>query len=101
MYAFLEVTNNLCDIHFSLQDYMYCSSCRGVWTKDSDTDSHPNHSGEYVGFSRIDIIPEFVTKLEEQSLCESVDAGEWTASQSGRYKQVIGFFDKLFCFLLA
>jgi len=47
-----------------------------------------------MSFPGIDIIPEFVTQSEEQSLCDSIDAGEWNASQSGRYKQVT---DVQFC----
>jgi len=35
------------------------------------------------------VIHDFVSALEEQSLCDSIDAGQWTASQSGRYKQVV------------
>ena len=29
-----------------------------------------------------------MTESEEQSVVDSIDAGEWNASQSGRYKQV-------------
>lgn len=70
--------------------YFYCSSCNGTWSDDNAASCHPMHSGEFLSFLGIDIIPEFVTELEEQRLCESIDAGQWNASQSGRYKQDFG-----------
>ena len=74
---------------FVWQAYFYCSSCNGAWSDDKDVDCHPAHSGEFVSFPGIDIISEFVTEAEEQFLCDSIDAGRWIASQSGRYKQVV------------
>jgi len=67
---------------------MYCSGCNGAWSGDNFDGCHPTHSGEFISFPGIDIIHEFVTDLEEQSLCNNIDAGKWNPSQSGRYKQV-------------
>jgi len=72
-----------------VQGYVYCSICNGAWSGDNIASCHPTHNGEFISFLGISIIPEFVSEFEEHCLCDNIDSGEWTASQSGRYKQVM------------
>jgi len=50
--------------------------------------NHPNHTGTSYSLDGIFIKNEFITREEETTLMNNLDAAPWDISQSGRRKQV-------------
>ncbi|KAI0227570.1 Alkylated DNA repair protein alkB-like protein 4 [Lamellibrachia satsuma] len=71
--------------------YVYCDSCKKAWLpSDEGIGEHPNHLGESIELTGIDMIKDFVTEDEEEWLRDQVDKTAWVDSQSGRRKQDYG-----------
>jgi len=85
-----------------VKTYIYCDECRKAWllTNESQDFSYQLHEqlhnhGQHtdivnhaIDFPGVDLVKEFVTNEEEESLCYDIESKEWTDSQSGRRKQV-------------
>lgn len=74
--------------------YTFCADCRLCWPGwlDALTEGAQN-SGGYLPplkIPGIEIYEEFLTREEEASLANAIDARDWVGSQSGRLKQDFG-----------
>ena len=76
---------------------MYCDSCKKAWLpSDEGIGEHPNHLGESIELTGIDMIKDFVTEDEEEWLRDQVDKTAWVDSQSGRRKQVGNLYKDIY-----
>lgn len=75
----------------TLKNYVFCYKCNKIYIGDVSVTmaAYPYHD-EQIGieFPGIFVMDDFITPNEEKQLVAGIDSQLWTASQSGRRKQV-------------